>query len=132
MLKLVAKEIEDNKISLSPKLTKIFFEKISKVPGCEFNKTTYKWEIPKENLSLFTREIDNLFTFEMESNKENINKVSIKERGQQIEIVFKYDQEIIQIVKTIEGKKYNANEKIWTVPLDKKDELLSKLKNYII
>ena len=48
-----------------------------------------------------------------------------------VDVIFKYDQELIQIMRTIDGFKYNAFDKKWSVPNEKKTELKFKLRNYI-
>jgi hypothetical protein len=130
-MKLVAKEIDNNRVELTPKLTKYFYEKVSKIPGLEFNKSTFRWTIPTDQINNLTKELDNIFSFEVKTNDENQNKVTIHDNGQMVDVIFKYDQELIQIMRTIDGFKYNAFDKKWSVPNEKKTELKFKLRNYI-
>lgn len=46
-----------------------------------------------------------------------------------IEIQFDYDKSIISKIKTIEGRKWNPDDKVWTIPLYKIFELKEKFKD---
>ncbi|CAF1053128.1 unnamed protein product [Brachionus calyciflorus] len=48
--------------------------------------------------------------------------------NQQLELSFKFNKGIIEKVKTIKGAKFNGNQKLWSVPLESQDDLLSTLK----
>ena len=44
-------------------------------------------------------------------------------------VKFDYNKEIIEIVKQIKGKRYIAAKKIWTIPIEEKEELINKLES---
>ncbi|CAF0850177.1 unnamed protein product [Brachionus calyciflorus] len=51
--------------------------------------------------------------------------VEIFKINQQLELSFKFNKAIIEKVKTIKGAKFNGNQKLWSVPLESQDDLLS-------
>ncbi|CAF0921316.1 unnamed protein product [Brachionus calyciflorus] len=51
--------------------------------------------------------------------------VEIFKSNQQLELSFKFNKAIIEKVKTIKGAKFNGNQKLWSVPLESQDDLLS-------
>jgi len=46
-----------------------------------------------------------------------------------IRVSFKYDEDLISKIKSIDGRKYIVEEKIWTVPRDKKNLLIKIIQN---
>jgi len=51
--------------------------------------------------------------------------VEIFKSNQQLELSFKFNKTIIDKVKSIKGAKFNGNKKLWSVPVELEDELLS-------
>jgi len=51
--------------------------------------------------------------------------VEICKKNQQLELSFKFNEIIIEKIKSIRGSKFNGIRKLWSVPIELEDELLS-------
>ncbi|CAF0922262.1 unnamed protein product [Brachionus calyciflorus] len=54
--------------------------------------------------------------------------VEIFKSNQQLELSFKFNKAIIEKLKTIKGAKFNGNQKLWSVPLESQEDLLSTIR----
>lgn len=54
--------------------------------------------------------------------------ISVIQNDTVYEIRFKYDPEIIQIIKTVNGRQWNPERKFWTIPVDRLGFLLNAFK----
>lgn len=56
-------------------------------------------------------------------------KVHLWDEGTVSKIKFPFNQKIVQVIKEINGRKYLQVERNWSVPLERKCELIDKIKN---
>lgn len=54
--------------------------------------------------------------------------ISVIQNNDVYEIRFKYDPEIIQIIKTVNGRQWNPERKFWTIPVDRLGFMLNAFK----
>lgn len=54
--------------------------------------------------------------------------ISVIQNNDLYEIRFKYDPEIIQIIKTVNGRQWNPERKFWTIPVDRLGFMLNAFK----
>jgi len=56
-------------------------------------------------------------------------KITIDSSKNALIVRFPYNKEIIQLIKQINGRKYDVDQKSWTLPKEKKQELIDRLKS---
>lgn len=54
--------------------------------------------------------------------------INIKQNADVYEVTFKYDPLVVDLVKNVPGRRWNPNEKKWTIPADKLGFLLAQFK----
>ena len=57
--------------------------------------------------------------------------VLVKQNNEIYEISFKYDTKMIEIVKSVPGRAWNPDKKIWTIPKDKLGFLIQAVEAYL-
>ncbi len=54
--------------------------------------------------------------------------ITIQQNEDKYEVRFRYDPEIVELVKNVPGKSWNPNQKFWTIPKDRLGMLLAQFK----
>jgi hypothetical protein len=62
--------------------------------------------------------------------KDSNQKIVAKRIGDYFSVKFKYSPMIVGVIKKIQGRKFIKEEKAWTIPLDRRDELNEQMREY--
>lgn len=130
MFKIIIKETYQDKLTFTVEKTEKYYEIMRSIPGYAYNSYIRKWEFPKSSKDFVMAELAkntslNVVDADISGQKE---KVVIEEFGDLAKVSFKFDPNIVEVVKGIDGRRYEGNEKKWTIPKDKVPELMSELK----
>ena len=110
--------------SYSFELSDKFREYVNGIKGKQFNNS--RLEIPITEFHNFK----NYLTEQQIEIEEQKPAVTFTQENNICNVKFDYNKEIIEIVKQIKGKRYIAAKKIWTIPIEEKEELINKLESF--
>jgi hypothetical protein len=130
MYKIIIKETYQDKLTFTCEKTEKYYEIMRSIPGYAYNSYIRKWEFPKSSKEFVMAELAkhtslNVVDADISEQKE---KVAIEEFGDVAKVSFKFDPNIVEVVKGIDGRRYEANEKKWIIPKHKIEDLMSELK----
>ena len=108
--------------SYSTELSNEFKEFVKSVKGRQFNNC--RWEMPIEEFEKFERFISQ--TPQIVTEEDKISVV-LKQENNLCYVKFNFNREIIEIIKQIKGKRYIAETKTWSIPLEERATLINKL-----